>query len=116
MDDEDEYPPDVIRSPEEVTERALALFAAVGCALGAPPKEIGDWLTENDFWPFLTERETRYLRAEQPDRRDKVDFGWQTERLISSSLGAEQDRDTAARDGAMRSVDFSGHPAALCGD
>jgi hypothetical protein len=82
VDEDDDVLPDVIRSPEEVAWRSLALFAVVGRALGAPSEEIAAWLTENDLWPHLTEREIRFVAAEQSDPKERIDFTWQSERLI----------------------------------
>jgi hypothetical protein len=81
-EDEYEYPPDVVRSPEVVAERALALFAAVGRAFGSPSTEIAAWLTEHALWPCLTESEVRFVNAEEMDSRDRINFSWQCERLV----------------------------------
>lgn len=82
MEEEEDSLPDVVRPAEEVAKRSLALFAAVGCAIGAPRQEIATWLTQNELWSVLTEAEVRFLSAEQADQRDRINFSWQSERLM----------------------------------
>lgn len=67
---------------EQVARRALALFAAFGAAVGADPAELRGWLDENGLASDLTPNESAYLTAEQPTRKQKIEFSWQSERLV----------------------------------
>ena len=74
--------PDEIRSPREVAVRALALFAPVGVALGAPRAEVVPWLKNEQLWEELTPLEVEFLSRENSPRQLMVNFSWQTERLV----------------------------------
>ncbi|MDG2531627.1 DUF4272 domain-containing protein [Caulobacter endophyticus] len=77
----DEFSPDVIRSPEEVARRALALFSVVGVALGAPRSDVLDWLKETGVSADLSPSEDRFLATSTPPRQQLIDSGWLSERL-----------------------------------
>lgn len=72
---------DEIRPAQEVARRSLALFAAVGTALGAPRDEVISWLRTEGLWCALTPHEAAYLEQTNPPRQAHVNFGWQSERL-----------------------------------
>ena len=82
MDLEDEFPPDEIRSPQEVARRALVLFATTGVAFGAQRDEVREWLTENKLWADLSPIECAFLEDSSPSEQDVVDRGWDSEGLI----------------------------------
>jgi hypothetical protein len=72
---------DEIRSAQDVARRSLALFAAVGTALGVPRDEIISWLRSESLWGALTPHEVAYLEQTNPPRKAHIDFSWQSERL-----------------------------------
>ncbi len=75
-------PPDRVRSATDVARRALALFGVVGLALGAPPDALRAWLDDNGLQAELTPRERGFVDAAEPPPRDRIDFSWQSERLL----------------------------------
>jgi hypothetical protein len=78
----DEEAMDKVRAPSEVATRALALFSVVAAALGAPRDEIVAWLQEHKLLNALSPSESEFLKAKAIDRQSKVNFGWQSERLL----------------------------------
>ena len=71
-----------IRSAQAVAARALAVFGTVGVALGAPRGDVVEWLKAERLWEELTPREVNFLSVEEPPERDRIEFSWQSERLI----------------------------------
>jgi hypothetical protein len=64
----DDPPPDEIRSARDVAIRALALFSAVGTALGAPRVDVVRWLKDEHLWDELTPLEVEFLSREDSSR------------------------------------------------
>jgi hypothetical protein len=73
---------DEIRAPAQVAYRALALFSVVGLALGADRSDIMEWLTEHDLWSELAPSEAGFIDTPVPSRKQKINAGWLSERLI----------------------------------
>jgi len=73
--------PDEIRSAREVALRTLALFSAVGAALGAPRSDVVDWLKSEKLWEQLTPRERNFVSRMDAPEKSSIDFSWQSERL-----------------------------------
>lgn len=73
---------DEIRPADEIARRSLALFAVVGTALGVPRDEVISWLRTEGLWDALTPHEVAYLEQTNPPRQARVNFAWQSERLI----------------------------------
>lgn len=73
---------DEIRSPAQVANRALALFSVVGLAMGADRSDIMEWLTEHDLWKELAPSEAGFIDTPAPSRKQKINAGWLSERLI----------------------------------
>ena len=82
MDLEDEFPPDEIRSPQEVARRALVLFATTGVAFGASRDDVMEWLTESELLADLSPIEQRFLDDPSPSEQEIVNRGWDSECLI----------------------------------
>ena len=78
----DELPPDVIRSPDEVARRALALFSVVGLALGAERELVLQWLRENELWDALSPIEAGFIDSSPPSRKQVINATWWSERLV----------------------------------
>lgn len=74
--------PDVIRSPEEVARRALALFSVVGLAGGAPRSEIVDWLRDESLLGDLTPSERSLIEAASLSQTQLTEATWLCERLV----------------------------------
>lgn len=87
---DDEEPEDVIREASEIATRALALFAVVGTALGAPKAETVEWLLAESLWDALSPAETSFFTNEPPSERQWVNASWRSEALLMLlwSLGA----------------------------
>jgi hypothetical protein len=73
---------DKVRPAQEVGLRSLGLFAVVGRALGAPRDQVISWLRTEGLWEALTPHEVAYLELIDPPPKAKINFGWQSERLI----------------------------------
>jgi hypothetical protein len=86
----DEVPDDVIREASEIATRALALFAVVGTALGAPKAETVEWLRAESLWDALSPAEASFFTDEPPSERQWVNASWRSEALLMLlwSLGA----------------------------
>ncbi len=78
----DEFPPDEIRSASEIAIRALALFAVVGTALGAPKTDVVEWLRRESLWEALSPREVAFLSQESPSERERINATWRSEALL----------------------------------
>jgi len=81
-DDADGGVQDEIRPAQEVARRSLALFAVVATALGLSRDEAISWLRKEELWDALTPHEVAYLEQTDPPQRARINFGWQSERLI----------------------------------
>jgi hypothetical protein len=79
---EDQLEPDIVRSPEEVARRGLALFSIVGVALGAPRADVIDWLNRTGLRSDLSPSEERFIATPSPSDQETIDAGWLSERLI----------------------------------
>jgi hypothetical protein len=75
-------PQDVIRQPDEVARRALALFSIVGLALGAERQPVLHWLAKNELWNALTPSEIGFIDASPPSRKQIINASWWSERLV----------------------------------
>lgn len=76
------FPPDEVRSPQEVARRALALFAVWGLTARSPRDEILGWLDENSLREALSPDELRFVNDPNPSSKQTIDFSWHSERLI----------------------------------
>lgn len=79
---EDDLSLDQVRSPQEIARRALALFAIVGLALGAPKDETLSWLKEHSLWNELTPIELEYASSPSPTKQQQVNASWRSEALL----------------------------------
>lgn len=73
---------DVVREPQDVARRALALFASFGAAAGADREDLRDWLAKNGLENELTPIEQRFLGNSSPSPQDKANRTWDAEKLI----------------------------------
>jgi hypothetical protein len=80
-DSDDDFPPDVVRAPEEVARRTLVVFAVSGLALGAPRSEVVEWLSDEKLMAELTPSERRFVDNPTPSEKEKVNAGWLCERV-----------------------------------
>jgi hypothetical protein len=81
--EDDDLPPDIIRAPEEVARRALAVFSVVCLALGEPKDEIVEFLQENDLYDALAPSERRFIETPSPTEEQIIDASWLSERLVA---------------------------------
>jgi len=82
MTEDDEYQPDEIRSASEIATRALALFAVVGTALGAPRTDVVEWLRRESLWEALSPQEMVFLSQDSPSERELINATWRSEALL----------------------------------
>jgi hypothetical protein len=73
---------DEVRSAEDVSWRALALFSAVGLALGAERPAVLAWLLKNDLRAKLAPSEAAFIDTPAPSRKQTIHASWLSERLI----------------------------------
>lgn len=73
---------DQIRSPQEIAERSLALFAIVGLSFGAERAEVLSWLQQNKLWCSLSPRELGFIDNPSPSGRAIVNATWNAEALV----------------------------------
>ncbi|MEP7349017.1 MAG: DUF4272 domain-containing protein [Sphingorhabdus sp.] len=73
---------DKVRTPREVAERALALFAIVGLGFGTDRQSALEWLADNNLNEALSPSERILIEAEQPTPKQLVNASWQSECLI----------------------------------
>ena len=73
---------DKVRTPHEVAERALALFASVGLGFGIDRQSVIEWLADNGLNDALSPRERILIDAEAPTPKQLINASWQSECLI----------------------------------
>lgn len=75
-------PPDQVRNPREIARRALALFAVIGLAVGAPRDDILGWLKDEALWDELTPDELAYVSSPSPTKQQQLNASWRSEALL----------------------------------
>ncbi len=80
--EDDDFPPDEVRSPQEIALRALALFGVWGIAIGASRDDVLEWLEDTDLRAALSPRELKFVDDPHPSSELENDFCWHAERLI----------------------------------
>ena len=78
----DDYVPDEVRSPQEIARRALVLFGVVRLAMGSLRSETMKWLRDHNLLEALSPDESKFLKNQRPSLKQKINFSWQSERLI----------------------------------
>jgi len=69
-----------IRTASAIAKRALALFAVVGLALGAPKETTVAWLHDESLWDELSPEELLFISA--PTERRAINASWRSEALL----------------------------------
>ena len=82
IESEEIQPPDEIREAPEIAKRALALFAVVGLALGAPKEATVTWLRDESLWGELSPEELKFVSSVEPTERQRVNASWRSEALL----------------------------------
>jgi len=80
--DEDDFPPDEVRSPSEVATRTLALFGVWGLSTNAPRTEVLEWIDTNGLRQELTPDELAFVSAPVPSKKQTINYSWQSERIV----------------------------------
>jgi len=80
--EEDDFPLDEVRSPQEIARRALTLFGVWGLTTAAPRNEVLDWLDENKLREELSPDELKFIDDHRPGSQQEINFTWHSERLI----------------------------------
>ena len=74
--------PNQIRDAKAIARRALALFGAVGLALGAPRDDVMSWLSQENIWDDLSPSELAYVSSSSPTKKQGIDASWKSEALM----------------------------------
>ncbi|MBT9517551.1 MAG: DUF4272 domain-containing protein [Methyloversatilis discipulorum] len=82
MESEEILPEDEVREASEIARRALALFAVVGLALGAPKETTLTWLRGESLWDELSPEELKFVSALEPTERQRINASWRSEALL----------------------------------
>lgn len=80
--DDSNFETDEIRDAKAIARRALALFGAVGLALGAPQNDVLSWLKEENLWDEMSPSELAYITSSNPTEKQGIDASWKSEALI----------------------------------
>jgi hypothetical protein len=80
--EDDDFPLDKVRSPQEIARRALTLFGVWGLTAGAPRGDVLEWLDENNLRAALSPDELKFVDDQNPSSKQEIDFSWHSERLI----------------------------------
>ena len=78
----DDEVPEEIRDPEQIAKRALALFAVVRLAMGAPRDQTLAWLREHALWDALSPAELDFISTATPTRQQVINASWRAEALL----------------------------------
>jgi len=70
-----------LRSPEEVLQRMIALWAVVGSAMIPGNRHFYRYMVGNRYQPWLSTRESRFLLKEDPGEAQRIQYSWQLEPL-----------------------------------
>lgn len=79
---EHDFPPDEVRSPIGVAKRTLALFGVWGLSTNAPRQQVTEWIEASGLGEELTPHERAFVYASAPSQKQKIDYSWQSERLV----------------------------------
>ncbi len=80
--EDDNFPPDKVRSSQEIACRALALFGVWGLAIGSPRDDVLGWLEAHNLREALSPVEQKFVDNQHPSSKQKINFSWHSERLI----------------------------------
>jgi len=82
MESEEMLPDEEVRDASEIARRALALFAVVGLALGAPRETTLTWLRDESLWDELSPEELKFVSTLEPTERQRTNGSWRSEALL----------------------------------
>ena len=72
-----------LRSPREVAERIIILYALVGLAHDASPRKLRKWLTENNIYPKMHPSERALFDGSELSEQQLTDVSWLKEALYT---------------------------------
>lgn len=72
-----------VREPVKVAERILALFAVIGKVHQGNSIEFQDWFTNNSIEKYLSNEEATFIKTNEPQENEIINFSWRAEALIS---------------------------------
>ncbi len=73
----------IIRKPNEVAERILALFAVISKVHQNNNESFWLWYKVNQIEKFLSHQEVNFINDENPSEEDLITFSWRAEALVS---------------------------------
>lgn len=80
--EDDGFPRDEVRSPQDIARRALTLFGVWGLTTNASRGDVLEWLDENSLRAMLSPNELKFVDDRNPSSKQEIDFSWHSERLI----------------------------------
>ena len=78
-----------VRTPQEVAERILALFAVIGKVYQGDTPEFKAWYQKHRIERYLSDDERYLLNVETLSEDDRIDFSWRSEALVSLLWGIQ---------------------------
>ena len=76
--EDEEYPPDKMRTPEEVAARCVVLLGVIAAGYEQPRADIIAWLREQNLWSAVSPDEAAFLQSErQPSNKFSTRLGAQ---------------------------------------
>ena len=82
MEDEEEPPPDIMRTAIAIARRALVLSQVVSVAYGDSREQVIGWLRREGLLSDLSPLEQDFLATAPPSEKDRIAFSWGIERLV----------------------------------
>ena len=71
-----------LRSPDEVLQRLIVLWAVAGKAMIGRESQHASYIIKNKMQPWLSTNERKFILDKQPSKRDIIHFSWQLESLF----------------------------------
>src|SRR4051812_30125884 len=79
---DEDLPVEVIRTAEEIAQRALVLSVVVSVAYGESRERVLAWLRSEQLLPEISPREQDFLATSESSQEDRIAFTWMIERLV----------------------------------
>ncbi len=73
----------IIRKPNDVAERILALLGVIGKVHQNGDSKYLEWLDKHSIKNYLSRQETYFVNTDKPEHNLIVNFSWKAESLVS---------------------------------
>ena len=81
MNEDEEYPPDKMRTPAEVAARCVVLHGVIAAGYEQPRADIIAWLRQQNLWDAVSPDEAAFLQSDTPTPQQMLNATWRTEAL-----------------------------------